>query len=67
MLKLSKHAKISNSIQKHDKDCGKDEALSMMSRVNGMTREFDDLKQGLPKKPGCVKLWLICFIILCYI
>lgn len=50
--KLKAFAFSLKNIQKHDKDCGKDEALSMMSRVNGMTREFDDLKQGLPKKPG---------------
>ena len=28
------------------------DAVTMASKINHMTRNFDDLQQGLPKKPG---------------
>ena len=33
------------------KDDEKDD-VTMASKINHMTRNFDDLQQGLPKKPG---------------
>eukprot|EP00794_Sanderia_malayensis_P014165 gene14165-15644_t len=50
--KLSAFATATKKIQAKSADKDKTDVNEMTGKINGMSRNFEELQQGLPKKPG---------------
>ncbi|XP_065055401.1 ion channel TACAN-like [Rhopilema esculentum] len=50
--KLKAFAFAMRKIQSNERNTEKEQLVSMATKINNMTRDFGDLQQGLPKKPG---------------